>query len=219
MSRFRGEHAGRGAGRRDARVHPVLARALALRHGQREDRDQVRRTPAGHHYNILYPLLYRYKCCMHLKEKYYGRNAASDTASVQKHFWGTLLQVTFPEWVNFMNTTITFEQNSDLGPAADARLDGGARLHPPGPRQGQPLPQLHRLVLIRRFRQVWEVDPLSSQCTCGEGSCSPRQVYIHIYIGQFLCSTTKTKSKYTSTQILEIFVRQKLHSSHGIRHL
>ena len=111
---------------------------------------------------------------MHLKEKYYGRNAASDTASVQKHFWGTLLQVTFPEWVNFMNTTITFEQNSDLGPAADARLDGGARLHPPGPRQGQPLPQLHRLVLIRRFRQVWEVDPLSSQCTCGEGSCSPR---------------------------------------------
>ena len=116
---------------------------------------------------------------MHLKEKYYGRNAASDTASVQKHFWGTLLQVTFPEWVNFMNTTtITFEQNSDLGPAADARLDGGARLHPPGPRQGQPLPQLHRLVLIRRFCQVWEVDPLSSQCTCGEGSCSPRQVYI-----------------------------------------
>ena len=56
VSRFRGEHAGCGAGRRDARVHPVLARALALRHGQREDRDQVRRTPAGHHYNILYPL-------------------------------------------------------------------------------------------------------------------------------------------------------------------
>ena len=37
--------------------------------------------------------------------------------------------------------------------------------------------------------------------------------------GSILCSTTKTKSKYTSTQILEIFVRQKLHSSHGIRHL
>ena len=31
--------------------------------------------------------------CMYLKEKYYGCNAASHTAEVQKHFWGTLLQV------------------------------------------------------------------------------------------------------------------------------
>lgn len=64
--------------------------------------------------------------------------------------------------ISLIQLPITFEQNSDLGPAADARLDGGTCLHPPGPRQGQPLPQLHRLVLIRGFRQVREVDPLSS---------------------------------------------------------
>ena len=109
VSRFRGEHAGRGAGRRDARVHPVLARALALRHGQREDRDQVRRTPPGHHHNIFYPLH-----STHLNACIWRRN----TTDVMLHLIQPRFKNIFGEHyyrfhrfqkcVNFMNTITNY---------------------------------------------------------------------------------------------------------------
>ena len=67
-------------------------------------------------------------------------------------------------------------QDSDLRPAEDPGLDGGPRLHPAGPRQGQPLPQLHGLVLIRGICQIWKMDSFPSKRQCGKSSCCPEQV-------------------------------------------